>query len=376
MKTTLTYVISAVMIFSATLFYMGMDANQEKIIEPAEISNLESPIVNVRILHQPDTSTKKIETTIVSNNPFQTAVDEIAEMLNGKKPLSFKRAVFLTENAYYDGNLNWQQFCNEIEKIKVIVNKMIVEKGLQKYKTAGNWAIFSYMTEKISDNNYSPFQYDFDNFMGDTDYESFMVSSLLRSRKGNCHSLPYLYKILADEVNVEAFIATAPMHVFIKHKDEKGQWWNLELTSGTFSRTSFIIESFNVSDAGMESGLYLKPLSNKESLALCLSDLIEYYEKKTGHYFGDIVYKAYTEGLKVYPNSILQLVKRDEIKYRLDKEMEKYGFKEYDDIKSHPNLIKLYDEIKSVDEFIQNIGYSTLTPDQYRDKVRQIEAGK
>ena len=31
---------------------------------------------------------------------YKQAVDEICDMLNDKKPIDFKRAVFLTENAY------------------------------------------------------------------------------------------------------------------------------------------------------------------------------------------------------------------------------------------------------------------------------------
>lgn len=303
---------------------------------------------------------------------YKQAVDEIAEMLNGRKPLSIKRAVFLTENAYYNGTLNWIEFNREVEQIRGNLIRMIEAKGLQKYKTAGNWAIFSYMTEKIPENNRQSYEYDFDNFLGDKDYESFMVSSLLRTRKGNCHSLPYLYKILAEEVHVEAFIALAPMHVFIKHKDEKGQWWNLELTSGTFSSTSFIIESFNVSDAGMESGLYMKPLSLKESIALCLNDLIEYYNKRTGIYYGDIVRKAYTEGIKVYPNSLLQLAKQEEIKYKLDKAMADKGLNDYTKIEPYPALVKLFVEMDNTARYVQQIGFSRLTDSQYKDKVQQI----
>jgi len=162
----------------------------------------------------------------ISEQYFQEAVDEITDMLQDKKPVSFKRAVFLTENAYYNGKINWTKFCKQIDTISSAVNKMIISKGLQKFKTAGNWAIFSYMTEKSPFNHFCPMQYDFENFMGEEDYNSFMVSRLLETKKGNCHSLPYLYKILADEVNVEAFVATAPMHVYIKHKDEQGKWWN------------------------------------------------------------------------------------------------------------------------------------------------------
>jgi len=223
---------------------------------------------------------------------FKQAIDEITDMLEDRKPIDFKRAVFLTENTYYNGQLDYTEFCNQLDQITAKLTQMITNKGLQGYKTAGNWAIFSFMTEKIPENNFQPMQYDFENFMGEDDYESFMVSTLLTTKKGNCHSLPYLYKILADEVNVEAFVATAPMHVYIKHKDVQGKWWNLELTSGTFSRTSFIIKSFNVSDAGMESGLYMKPLDGKELLVLCLSDLMDYYEKKTGKYYGELVQKA------------------------------------------------------------------------------------
>lgn len=318
-------------------------------------------------------STNAISTKTSTIELYQIALDEISEMLNGQKPLSFKRAVFLTENAYYDGKLDWKEFCGKIEQIKLKLNQMIVDKNLQQYKTAGNWAVFSYMIDSIPENNYHPYKYDFENFMGDKDYESFMVASLLTTKKGNCHSLPFLYKILADEINVEAFIATAPMHVYIKHKDEKDQWWNLELTSGTFSRSSFIMESFNVSDAGIESGLYMKALSVKESIALCLFDLLVNYDNKTGIYYGDFVRKAYTEGLKVYPNSLLVTLKVNDQKYQLDKAMERYGLKDYRKIKLFPELVKLDDELKETNTFISKIGYSSLTPEQYRDKVLQIK---
>ena len=354
--------------FGATAFYFGTEKSKaQATTQTADAVQTEQVI----IIEPTDTTVKTTAKTITAD-PYQIAVDEITEMLNGQKPLSFKRAVFLTENAYYGGKLNWTEFCNDIDQAKIKINQMIVAKNLQRFKTAGNWAIFTYMTDSVPENNFQPYTYDLENFMGDNDYESFMVSSLLKTKKGNCHSLPFLYKILADEVNVEAFIATAPMHVYIKHKDEQGQWWNLELTSGTFSRTSFIMESFNVSDIGMESGLYMKALSDKESVALCLNDLLVYYDKKTGIYYDDFVRKAYTTGIKVYPNSLLQLSKADDQKYQLDKAMEKKGFKDYSKIKPYPDLVKLEKEYNATKDYIAKIGYSSLTPEQYREKVMQI----
>lgn len=354
--------------FGATAFYFGTEQPQSKEAIKTE-TNAQSPEWKI---HNPVVALQ-VKSNSTTTDPYQIAGNEIAEMLNGTKPLSFKRAVFLTENAYCGGKLNWAAFCSEIDQIKIKINEMIIAKNLQRYKTAGNWAIFTYMTDSIPENNLHPFTYDLENFMGENDYESFMVSSLLKTRKGNCHSLPFLYKILADEVNVEAFIATAPMHVFIKHKDENGKWWNLELTSGTFSRTSFIIESFNVSDAGIESGLYMKPLSDKESIALCLNDILVYYNKKTGIYYDDFVCKSFTDGLKVYPNSLLQLSKIDYQKYKLDKAMEKKGLKDYSKIRTYPDLVKLEKELNTTHDYMAKIGYSSLTPEQYREKVMQIK---
>jgi uncharacterized protein (DUF169 family) len=56
--------------------------------------------------------------------------------------------------------------------------------------------------------------------------------------------------------------------------------------------------------------------------------------------------------------------------------MEKKELNDYDKIKPYPDLVKLFEEFKSIDKFIQQIGYSKLTPEQYREKVQQIEHGK
>ena len=109
---------------------------------------------------------------------FDIAINEISQMLKREKPLSFKRAVFLVENAYYEGKMSWEDYNNEILRIKPILNKMIDNRNLRQYKTAGNWAVFTYMSDSIPENNFKPYQYDFENFMSDSDLESSLVSRL------------------------------------------------------------------------------------------------------------------------------------------------------------------------------------------------------
>ena len=79
-----------------------------------------------------------------------------------------------------------------------------------------------------------PYSYDFDDPFGHKDWDNMFVSKLLNTGKGNCHSLPYLYKIIAEELGISAHLALAPNHIYIKHKNEKDGWYNTELTSGIF----------------------------------------------------------------------------------------------------------------------------------------------
>jgi len=313
------------------------------------------------------------DTTLYKNHfLFERAMAGLENMLSGKQPLNFKKAVFLIENPYYDGKLDWNDYNNEILRIKQILKEMIAKKNLQYLKTAGNWATFTYMSDSIPENNFRPYKYDYDTFLKDDGEEAGMVTRLLKQKIGNCHSLPYLYKILANEMNVEACLALVPMHVYIKHRDEKGDWWNLEMTSGTFSRSSFLMESFNVSEQAIKSGLFMKALSEKESIALCISDLLNTYESKTGIYSNDFVRRCYTVGLKYFPISMLQTWKHGDIKYQLDKKVTALGMTSYQQISGNPDLEEMFYQADSTKKFIQNAGYSTLTSEQYREKATKI----
>lgn len=294
-------------------------------------------------------------------------------MLKGEKPLCFKRAVFLVENAYYEGKMSWEDYNHEILRVKPILDRMIDDRNLRQYKTAGNWAVFTYMSDSIPENNFKPYQYDFDNFMSDKDMESSLVSYLLKTKRGNCRSLPFLYKILANEVNVEAFIAIVPMHCYVKHRDEKGNWWNLEMTTGSFSRSSFIMETFNVSETAIKSGLFMKPLSDMESVAYCICDLLNYYEHKTGRYSDDFIKKCYRIGLQYYPNSQLQTIKGNDLKFGLDSKIIDMGLKGYRDIVKFPELMKEFEVMDSTFQYLTKIGYSSLRPEDYEKMVNDIK---
>ena len=123
--------------YGVAVFYFGIEKSQAP--ETTQIGD--SAQTEFIKIDPADTTVKSTKKT-ASAYHYQIAVDEMTEMLNNTKPLNFKRAVFLTENAYYGGKLNWTEFCKNIEQAKIKIKQMIVVKNLQQFKTAGNWAIF------------------------------------------------------------------------------------------------------------------------------------------------------------------------------------------------------------------------------------------
>lgn len=309
---------------------------------------------------------------------FNIAVDEISKMINGEIPVSFKRGVFLIENAFYKGELNWELYCSKIDEI---VNKIkpLVKENLQNGEDlAKNYSIFRFFHDSIPENNYQPFSYDFDTFLNNYDHSSHMTSNLIDSKLGNCMSLPFLYKIIANEMNAEAYLSTAPMHIFIKIKDNQGNWFNHEVTAGSFSRTSFIIESFGITDRAIQSGLYLKPLDEMESLGLLLEQLIYFYEKRTGKYYGDIVVKAVTEGLKVRPVSMLLGCVLSEIEFRIFYylHINELPQDNKDVVMSIPYLKELSIQADELKQKIADIGYKKFSNKRYTELFEEVLKNK
>lgn len=52
--------------------------------------------------------------------------------------------------------------------------------------------------------------------------------------------------------------------------------------------------------------------------------------------------------------------------------MEAKGLNDYRDIQIFPELVQLFDEMDKTRRYLQQIGFSKLTDEQYREKVEQI----
>lgn len=299
---------------------------------------------------------------------YANAYKEQLQMLTGQKPISFKRSVFLTENAYYNGQLNYQAFCQDISNIGVQLKGMITARGYGKYKTAANWATYSFMTDTIPANNFKPFTYDFDDFMGTKDWSKQFVTKLVKAHSGNCHSLPYLYKILCEEIGGTAYLAFAPNHCYIKHKNESGQWANVELTNPSFPQDQQIIKVNYVTVEEIKQSIYMEPLTPKQSIAGTMCDLAEGYKSRYGYdkFFLTVVSTA----LKYYPKSIPLIQNKANCLLAIIKAERK---------KTHPDTSLLLSEIslhKQTMKTVNDLGYKDMPIELYKEWVRSVEIEK
>ena len=312
---------------------------------------------------------------------YEKAFEKLNCMLNETCKLSFKEAVFTVENAYFSNNLNLEILENEIRLLKFLSKEVdetreLIYDGQDKEEVQKIASLFTVMTDTISimlDSIdfflHKPFQYDFNDIFGQNDWSNMFVSKLIMTKKGNCHSLPYLYKILADELGAKSHIAVAPNHFYIKHQNKVNGWYNTELTSGIFPIDAWLMASGYIHLDAIVNKLYMEALNGKQSIALCMVDLAKGYERKLGLLSDyDFVLKCCDTALKYYPRYINGLLLKAETKKKqFDALMEKFHAEYPTDIFYIPEAKQLYLEVNKFYAEIHQLGYRKMPNKMYLD---------
>ena len=191
------------------------------------------------------------------------------------------------------------------------INKMAktVENGLTKnMKPLGKLlSLSTYLYESGYRNKFQPFQYNFEDPFGQN-LNSKLISNYIKTKKGNCISMPLLYLILADKLGLDVTLSTAPLHVFVKFKDAiSGKYFNLETTDkGQLVKDDFYQQKTAIKSEAIKNGVYLQPLSKKEIVAVMAILLSEHYAiKKQWQQSIDIAKLI----LKNHPNYVYAMIK-------------------------------------------------------------------
>ncbi len=241
---------------------------------------------------------------------FDKAFNELEGMLKGTQKIDFLRATWLVESAY-DVSLSWQEFNKMFqEDIQIISQLMVQDKLSPRDNLSKLMSIYKFMADTTSVFIASkekkvvskPMLYDFDDYAGKKEPTKVFVSKLLRTGTGQCMSLPMLYYLFAKAMGAEANIAFAPQHSYIMFKDKLNIWQNIELTGRIFTTNDFNWQSGFIKTEQVKSGIYLRPISEKETIAHLLTTLAITYVRKFGT--DDRVMEMALTANKHFPNDI------------------------------------------------------------------------
>lgn len=250
----------------------------------------------------------------------------LTNMLSGKDSLSLQKAVHSVENAYYNGNLDEQNFDWQISQYAKFCQG-IMQSGNVRYEGDGDeeearaqCAVFVFMTDSIPVQVedgliwHLPFEYNFDDYAGQKDWSNMFVSKMMHTKKGNCHSLPLLYKLIMDKLGKKCWLALAPNHMYVKAWNKRAGWYNVELTCADFPTDASLTASGYIHLDAIRNGIYMDTLSVKQSVALCLTDLAQGYMHKYGIGDGYFINQCCDTTLKYYPDYINALLLKAQVK--------------------------------------------------------------
>lgn len=320
---------------------------------------------------------------------YEEAYNTLNEMLQDSSKYSFKKAVFAVENAYEYGVLDTLTINQHIDSLKQISTALQNSRELKEYKyrdkqkVAKYASLFTIMTDTIilktarnDELTYIPYGYDFEDVWGDENWQNMFVSKLLFTNKGNCHSLPYLYKILAEEIGVEAHLALSPNHVYIKHRNLKDGWYNTELTSGIFPNDGWIMASGYIHLDAVRNGMFMKALNDKESIALVMIDLAQGYERKFPINDGSFILKCCETALKYHPTMAnALLLKLETYKKKIEYIAESKN-KQFNEVLNTGEAKKIWLSINKQVQFIADLGYRQMPKEMYLDWLVSLKEEK
>lgn len=339
-----------------------------------------------------------VSTGIFAQNDqlFRQALDEVQAMLEGTDSMSFERAVFVTENVYYDNRFSYQDFQSALNLETFMIQNLIVandrsasmdfratidhnaqrvdvrkfrhteEEKRELYRQAlANWAIFTYMSDTTSFHGliHTPYVYQAEDPFGMTNWKNSQVLNLLTNsnQKGNCFALTSLYKIFADRFSSDAYICTAPQHIYIQHPDHKGDFYNVELASGTHPGDGSLMTLTYTWMEGIRSGIALKRLDEKQCIALCLVNLAKSYEHTFGTKDAEFMLACAKLALQHDPQSLnAMLLKHQVLEERVVQFAADHKIRNVKKLRENKAIAETFEKLEAQVAELNKLGYHQM----------------
>lgn len=298
---------------------------------------------------------------------------------------SVKDVNFDIENAYSENKQDKAEFDKIIKQSgEFIMAKMKELHYDTNSNTAKNYMLFQFFSQtlqlKDTKQKHFPLKYDFNDYWGQKDWSKMFVTKLLRTGTGQCHSMPLLYLTLAQEIGAEAFVSQSPNHSYIMFQDEKEKWYNVELTNGMFTVSSFILNNGFIRAEALQNQIYMKNFSKKELFSQFYVDLASGYMHKFG--YDKFVEEVTEKALELNPKSITaNMLKANYCTMRFHYVMQQMKInpenkKELQQIRYSPKAVALLKETNEQYQKIDDLGYKEMPAEAYEDWLNSLKGEK
>jgi hypothetical protein len=297
---------------------------------------------------------------------------------------SISKAVFLVENAFQDNKYSFAELQSRLQlEAKIIQQQLKAEKldvkdnmalnyGIQKrFKLGGQY----YDPKKKATVSIRPFKYEFQDYMGEKDYRQMFVIKMLITGKGQCHSMPLAYLMIAEQLGAKVWLSLAPEHSFIRFRDTKGNLLNFETTSGSLVSNNWLNQSGYINAAALKSRIYLDTLSQRELYSQCLADLLQGYLKK--FQYDDFAEDIRRRILQLNPHNMTALMIEANIRRIIAWNLIMAAGKPAEkDLPQYPEAYRAYLDMHAAFEKVDGMGYQEMPPEAYQKWLKSVEQEK
>ena len=297
---------------------------------------------------------------------------------------SITQAVYLVENAWLEGKYSFTSLKDRLQiEAKIIKQQLKSQKlstndnlalnyGIQKrFKIGGQY----YDAKKKKTLAIKPFKYDFEDYKGEKDYRQMFTIKMLITGKGQCHSMPLVYLMIAEELGTKAWLSLAPQHSYIRFLDSKDRLLNFEATNGNVVSTSWLHQSGYINAAAIKNRIYLDTLSQRELYSQMLADLLLGYLSK-------FRYDGFAEAvrqkiLQINPNNMTAIIVDAQLKANVAlHKINSAGRPLEKDLHNYPDAYQAYLVMQQSFDNIDRLGYQDMPAEAYQRWLKSIEKEK
>lgn len=313
---------------------------------------------------------------------YRQAFNRISQM--DPDHFSLSAAVYEVENAYLDNRLSKEGFDQALQLRVDQVRQILKAQNLSsKNSLSINYAIqqlFEHPNpyyDKKSGRNYNlpPFKYDFEDYMGEKDYTKMFAAKVLMTGSGQCHSLPLVYLMFAEQLGAKAWLSLAPEHSFVQFMDDRGRLLDYETTNGNIVSGSWMAGSGYINAKALKNKTYLDTLSQKQLYARCMADLLLGYLQKFG--YDDFAGEISSSILRIDPSNITALIVDANLKRSIAwGQIKAAGTPKPEDLPNYPQAFKSYQDMKEAVDKVADLGYQDMPPEAYQAWLKSIEVEK